>query len=65
MELDKRFAVAANTIGTSIRRYANHNRYPWTLSRDRLPVVQATSTERGESGADRRHLSRPAIPDLR
>ncbi len=30
-----------NTIGTSIRLYANHNRYPWTPSHDRLPVVQA------------------------
>ncbi|WP_330230934.1 epoxide hydrolase 1 [Nocardia sp. NBC_00508] len=32
---------ATNTIGTSIRLYANHNRYPWTPSHERLPVVQA------------------------
>jgi microsomal epoxide hydrolase len=32
---------ATNTIGTSIRLYANHNRYPWTPAHDRLPVVQA------------------------
>ncbi|GAA2674513.1 epoxide hydrolase family protein [Nonomuraea recticatena] len=30
-----------NTIGTSIRTYANNNRYPWTPSHDRQPVVEA------------------------
>jgi microsomal epoxide hydrolase len=30
-----------NSIGTSIRFYANHNRYPWTPSHDRWPVVEA------------------------
>ncbi|MEU6000039.1 epoxide hydrolase [Streptomyces sp. NPDC047197] len=30
-----------NTIGTSVRYYANANRYPWTPSHDRHPVVEA------------------------
>ncbi|WP_409061375.1 epoxide hydrolase family protein [Streptomyces sp. SYP-A7185] len=30
-----------NTIGTSIRYYANANRYPWTPSHDRSPAVEA------------------------
>ena len=30
-----------NTIGTSIRTYANNNRYPWTPSHDRRPVIEA------------------------
>ncbi|KAA9380544.1 epoxide hydrolase 1 [Microbispora cellulosiformans] len=30
-----------NSIGTSIRTYANNNRYPWTPSHDRWPVVEA------------------------
>ena len=30
-----------NSIGTSIRTYANNNRYPWTPSHDRTPVVEA------------------------
>ncbi len=30
-----------NSIGTSIRTYANNNRYPWTPSHDRKPQVQA------------------------
>ncbi|WP_433525310.1 epoxide hydrolase family protein [Nocardia pseudovaccinii] len=30
-----------NSIGTSIRTYANNNRYPWTPSHDRDPVVEA------------------------
>jgi pimeloyl-ACP methyl ester carboxylesterase len=30
-----------NSIGTSIRTYANNNRYPWTPSHDRRPVVEA------------------------
>ncbi|WP_371525711.1 epoxide hydrolase [Streptomyces sp. NBC_01283] len=30
-----------NTIGTSIRYYANANRYPWTPSHDRRPVIEA------------------------
>ncbi|MFC7304162.1 epoxide hydrolase family protein [Streptomyces monticola] len=30
-----------NAIGTSIRYYANANRYPWTPSHDRSPVVEA------------------------
>ncbi|MEQ0558719.1 epoxide hydrolase family protein [Amycolatopsis sp. NEAU-NG30] len=29
-----------NSIGTSIRTYANNNRYPWTPSHDRWPVVE-------------------------
>ncbi|ALG08217.1 epoxide hydrolase family protein [Kibdelosporangium phytohabitans] len=29
------------SIGTSIRTYANNNRYPWTPSHDRRPVVEA------------------------
>ncbi|MCC3371840.1 epoxide hydrolase family protein [Cohnella sp. REN36] len=32
---------ANNTIETSIRMYANANRYPWTPSHDRWPVVEA------------------------
>jgi microsomal epoxide hydrolase len=32
---------AGNAIGTSIRMYANNNRYPWTPAHDRQPVVQA------------------------
>jgi hypothetical protein len=30
-----------NSIATSMRYYANANRYPWTPSHDRTPVVQA------------------------
>jgi microsomal epoxide hydrolase len=30
-----------NAIGTSIRYYANANRYPWTPSHDRKPVIEA------------------------
>ncbi|MGW6023674.1 epoxide hydrolase family protein [Streptomyces sp. NPDC055099] len=30
-----------NTIGTSVRYYANNNRYPWTPSHDRQPVIEA------------------------
>jgi microsomal epoxide hydrolase len=30
-----------NSIGTSVRTYANNNRYPWTPSHDRWPVVEA------------------------
>jgi pimeloyl-ACP methyl ester carboxylesterase len=30
-----------NSIGTSIRTYANNNRYPWTPSHDRTPVIEA------------------------
>ena len=30
-----------NTIGTSMRTYANANRYPWTPSHDRHPAVEA------------------------
>ncbi|SEG57639.1 epoxide hydrolase [Nonomuraea solani] len=30
-----------NTIGTSVRTYANNNRYPWTPSHDRLPPIEA------------------------
>ncbi|MEV6339506.1 epoxide hydrolase [Nocardia vinacea] len=30
-----------NSIGTSIRTYANNNRYPWTPSHDRNPVIEA------------------------
>ena len=29
------------TIGSSIRTYSNNNRYPWTPSHDRWPVVEA------------------------
>jgi pimeloyl-ACP methyl ester carboxylesterase len=32
---------ATNSIGTSIRTYANNNRYPWNPSHDRWPVVEA------------------------
>ncbi|WBQ08140.1 hypothetical protein [Kribbella sp. CA-293567] len=32
---------ANNSIATSMRYYANANRYPWTPSHDRTPVVQA------------------------
>ncbi len=32
---------AGNGIDTSIRTYANNNRYPWTPSHDRRPVVEA------------------------
>lgn len=32
---------AGNTIAPSIRTYANNNRYPWTPSHDRWPVVEA------------------------
>jgi pimeloyl-ACP methyl ester carboxylesterase len=30
-----------NSIGTSIRTYANNNRYPWTPSHDRRPEIEA------------------------
>ncbi|MEU4389901.1 epoxide hydrolase family protein [Kribbella sp. NPDC023855] len=30
-----------NAIGTSIRTYANNNRYPWTPAHDRQPVIEA------------------------
>jgi hypothetical protein len=30
-----------NAIASSIRTYANNNRYPWTPSHDRTPVVEA------------------------
>jgi microsomal epoxide hydrolase len=30
-----------NAIGTSMRYYANANRYPWTPSHDRRPVIEA------------------------
>lgn len=30
-----------NAIGTSIRTYANNNRYPWTPSHDRQPTIEA------------------------
>ncbi|GAA0842449.1 hypothetical protein ACFQVD_09665 [Streptosporangium amethystogenes subsp. fukuiense] len=30
-----------NSIATSMRYYANANRYPWALAHDRTPVVQA------------------------
>ena len=30
-----------NSIGTSVRTYANNNRYPWTPPHDRWPVVEA------------------------
>jgi pimeloyl-ACP methyl ester carboxylesterase len=30
-----------NAIGSSIRTYANNNRYPWAPSHDRWPVVEA------------------------
>ncbi|MEV6769615.1 epoxide hydrolase family protein [Nocardia sp. NPDC051030] len=30
-----------NSISTSIRIYANHNRYPWTPSHDRHPAIEA------------------------
>lgn len=30
-----------NTIGTSVRYYANANRYPWTPSHDRRPAIEA------------------------
>lgn len=32
---------AGNTIGTSMRYYANANRYPWTPSHDRRPAIEA------------------------
>jgi pimeloyl-ACP methyl ester carboxylesterase len=32
---------AGNAIDTSIRTYANNNRYPWTPSHDRTPAVEA------------------------
>jgi microsomal epoxide hydrolase len=32
---------AGNAIDTSIRTYANNNRYPWTPSHSRRPVVEA------------------------
>ncbi|WP_327144223.1 epoxide hydrolase family protein [Nocardia sp. NBC_01327] len=31
----------SNTITTSIRSYANANRYPWTPSHDRTPIIEA------------------------
>ncbi len=30
-----------NAIASSIRTYANNNRYPWTPSHDRTPVIEA------------------------
>ena len=43
---------AGNGIDTSIRTYANNNRYPWTPSHDRWPVVEAPTgiTVRGSLG---------------
>ncbi|GAA1701141.1 epoxide hydrolase [Kribbella yunnanensis] len=32
---------AGNAIDTSIRTYANNNRYPWTPSHDRQPAIEA------------------------
>lgn len=32
---------AGNAIDTSIRTYANNNRYPWTPSHDRTPAIEA------------------------
>jgi pimeloyl-ACP methyl ester carboxylesterase len=32
---------ASDTIDTSIRTYANNNRYPWTPSHDRTPAIEA------------------------
>ena len=32
---------AGNAIDTSIRTYANNNRYPWTPSHNRWPVIEA------------------------
>lgn len=32
---------AGNAIDTSIRTYANNNRYPWTPSHDRTPIIEA------------------------
>ncbi|HET6985907.1 MAG TPA: epoxide hydrolase [Kribbella sp.] len=32
---------AGNAIDTSIRTYANNNRYPWTPSHDRNPAIEA------------------------
>ena len=32
---------AGNAIDTSIRTYANNNRYPWTPSHDRTPTIEA------------------------
>ncbi|MFB8278532.1 epoxide hydrolase family protein [Nocardia colli] len=32
---------ANNAIGTSIRYYANANRYPWTPAHDRVPIIEA------------------------
>jgi pimeloyl-ACP methyl ester carboxylesterase len=32
---------AGNSIATSVRTYANNNRYPWTPSHDRWPAVEA------------------------
>lgn len=32
---------ATNSIATSIRTYANNNRYPWTPSHDRRPTIEA------------------------
>ena len=32
---------AGDAIDTSIRTYANNNRYPWTPSHDRKPVIEA------------------------
>ena len=32
---------AGNAVATSIRTYANNNRYPWTPSHDRQPAIEA------------------------
>jgi hypothetical protein len=32
---------ATNSIATSIRTYANNNRYPWTRSHERNPTIEA------------------------
>jgi hypothetical protein len=32
---------ATNSITSSIRSYANANRYPWTPSHDRTPIIEA------------------------
>ncbi|MFE3730405.1 hypothetical protein [Nocardia sp. NPDC059154] len=60
---------ATNCIGSSMRLYANHNRYPWTPSHDRWPVIEAPTgphLRRPREPARRHHCpTRPAVPRQR
>jgi len=48
-----------NAIGTSMRTYANNNRYPWTPSHDRQPVIDCHLPESPSSATRTRPVSPP------